>query len=354
MISAPIPSLWPGIWEQMVSQIAVVAEIRPNTDSSRLHPVGAALHVAIAEPPTMPVNDPRPWCLRPAALARCAMRAATGLECIAAHLPRERCLYCSQAIGVLLLELGNVLLLTRDVLRQHWAGATESQAAQILPELILLVLELPAGIDHFRGLPRPAQPPHWLRYGGRRRHLRRRQGCWRCGWHHSCRRRYDGRRCDSSGGTGGGTAGCTRVLGKCAVTRGTKILVRRCFSCRGDGQIRSPRARHQSQPPSPWTLAFLSFARPLPVVWRTLLARHRPSSESLIPALRPPHPLSRRLRRGRRMTVCGRHADRAGFRPRSWCSPRKHRTRDRRRAGSRMHAANCQQPHSSHQPCWNS
>ena len=138
-------------------------EVGPVSGVGRLHPGRATPHMAVAEPTTVPMDDPRPQCLRPPALARYAMRAVTSLECITAHLPWERRLYCSQAIGVLLLELCNVLLLTRDILGQHLAGATESQAAQILPELILLILALPAGVNHICSIPRAAQPPDWSR-----------------------------------------------------------------------------------------------------------------------------------------------------------------------------------------------
>ena len=162
--SQPIATLLAGVWEQMVSQLRALVQphkVGPICDAGRLHPSRTALHVAVAEPTTLPVDDPWPRCMRPPALARHAMSALTSLECIAAHLTRECRLYCSQAIGVLLLQFCNGLLLTRDVLSQHRAGATESHAAQILPELILLILKLPTGVDNLCGLPRAAQPPDW-------------------------------------------------------------------------------------------------------------------------------------------------------------------------------------------------
>ena len=75
---------------------------------------------------------------------RLAMCASTGVEYITAHLPRERCLHFGEASCVLALELCNVALLTRNILGQHRAGATESQLAQILPEPVLLILHTPA------------------------------------------------------------------------------------------------------------------------------------------------------------------------------------------------------------------
>ena len=167
--SQPIPTLWPGVWEQMVSQLRSLVqphEVGPVSDASRLHPGRTALHVAVTEPTTLLVDDPRP---RSPASTRIRMLCH-------AHSHQSRMRRSTPAAGTLpsrqlgLLRTPSqagqrlaLLLLTRNILCQHRAGATESQAAQILPELILLILKLPADVNHFSGLLRPAQPPDWSR-----------------------------------------------------------------------------------------------------------------------------------------------------------------------------------------------
>ena len=57
LLSLTTPALRAGVWEQMMSQVAVAAEVTPDADASGLHPVCAPLHVAIAEPPAVLVNN---------------------------------------------------------------------------------------------------------------------------------------------------------------------------------------------------------------------------------------------------------------------------------------------------------
>ena len=61
-LSSLASTLRARIWEQVVPQIHPTgsAKIPPVSDARRLHPAGAALHVAVTEPPAVPVYDPRP------------------------------------------------------------------------------------------------------------------------------------------------------------------------------------------------------------------------------------------------------------------------------------------------------
>ena len=90
----------------MVPQIhATLVQILPDPIATRLDPGGAAFHVAVAEAPALPVDDPRPRRLQPSALTWLAMRAPTALKDVAAYHARERRLHRTELLGVHLLEV---------------------------------------------------------------------------------------------------------------------------------------------------------------------------------------------------------------------------------------------------------
>ena len=72
--SRPIPSLRARTWIQMMPQIHLLRQVVPIPDAGRLHPRSAALHVAVAEWPTVPMENPWPRRLPASARARAAPR----------------------------------------------------------------------------------------------------------------------------------------------------------------------------------------------------------------------------------------------------------------------------------------
>ena len=139
----------------MVSQLRALVlahKVWPISDAGRLHPGGSALHVTIAEPTALPVDDPRPRGLRPSALARRAMCATPSLEGIAAYLARERRLHSGELSRVFFLKASNLPRLTRNVLCEHRVSAFESETLQIVSELVLLVIKLATCVDDLRRL----------------------------------------------------------------------------------------------------------------------------------------------------------------------------------------------------------
>jgi hypothetical protein len=134
-------------------QIDLLAQVVPILDAGRLHPRSAALHVAVTERAAVPVEDPRPRRLRPSALTRLSMHAPTRTECVAADLSRKRRLQAAEALCVLLLKGRDVKGGEVDVLTCQRVALVLKEALQSLAVLVLLVLELPAGVDRLGSLP---------------------------------------------------------------------------------------------------------------------------------------------------------------------------------------------------------
>ena len=138
----------------MMPQIDLLAQVVPILDAGRLHPRSAALHVAVTERAAVPVEDPRPRRLRPSALTRLSMHAPTRTECVAADLSRKRRLQAAEALCVLLLKGRDVTGGEVDVLTCQRVALVLKEALQSLVVLVLLlVLELPAGVDRLGSLP---------------------------------------------------------------------------------------------------------------------------------------------------------------------------------------------------------